>query len=86
MPSKVVALYRALLINANLIPHYNFKSYALRRIKHDFKKNRVVQDPTLISSLYQSGLQQLDMLKRQRIIGQLYPEEQSVLEVKHNMR
>ena len=77
---SVLTLYRHMLKNASLITHYNFRSYAIRRIKHDFREYKGLVDGDRLSAVHQDAFQKLELLKRQRIISQLYPESNSVLE------
>lgn len=57
---------------------YNFRHHALRRIKYGFRQHMGRTDD--ISPIYNDGLRQLEVLKRQAILGKLYPETSSVLE------
>ncbi|CAH0481264.1 unnamed protein product [Peronospora belbahrii] len=49
--SSVLHLYRQMLRNAANFENYNFRSYALRRIKEDFRKNKTLE--TAISTAYE---------------------------------
>ena len=40
MTMAPLTLYRGLLRNAKAIKDYNFRSYAVRRVKTDFKQNK----------------------------------------------
>jgi hypothetical protein len=80
--TSTVRLYRDFLKNANLFTHYNFRSYALRRIKHDFRAHQHITDQAKSLELYKNGQVQLAALKRMGNLSQLYPEADSVLEVK----
>jgi hypothetical protein len=77
--SQVIALYRSFLRHADKIPNYNFKSHAVRRTRMGFVKNRNVEGQELLAQ-YQNGLKQLEIVKRQAIINQLFPDEGSVMQ------
>ena len=85
MPAKnqILSLYHALLKDAKQLTNYNFRSYAVRRIKYDFRKNLLLGDSEA-KSAYKSGLSSQQVLRRQRIISQLYPEDDTVIEVKNS--
>lgn len=77
-PASVRSLYRNLLRNAKQIPNYNFREHAVRKIKYDFNKNKKLEAEALIEQ-YQNGIKELNVVKRQAIIGQLYYENESVV-------
>jgi len=58
---------------------YNFRSFALRRVKAGFKANRALQGEEATAAIL-DGQKQLEMLKRQAVLGQLYPSARSVME------
>ena len=75
----MIALYRNLMKNAIKFTDYNFKAYAVRRIRTGFKENSNLNDKNLINEKYTWGLSQLASLKRQVIVSSLYPETESVM-------
>ncbi|CAM9989287.1 unnamed protein product, partial [Heterosigma akashiwo] len=58
---------------------YNFREYALRRTRDGFRSNQSLQGEEL-SKVYSNGLNQFEIVRRQALIGQLYPSETSVME------
>ncbi|KAL7563755.1 hypothetical protein ACA910_020441 [Epithemia clementina (nom. ined.)] len=72
-------LYRALLRQAKGMKDYNFRMYALRRVKVGFQKNRSLQGEDAAAALA-NGMDQLEMLRRQATLSQLYPSARSVME------
>mmetsp|Transcript_22029 Transcript_22029/g.37457 ORF Transcript_22029/g.37457 Transcript_22029/m.37457 type:complete len:145 (+) Transcript_22029:1090-1524(+) len=72
-------LYRSLVREARKIKDYNFRSYALRRMKAGFVKNRNLQGEEASAAIH-DGKEQLEVLKRQAILSQLYPSARSVME------
>ncbi|KAL4088324.1 hypothetical protein PRIC1_012747 [Phytophthora ramorum] len=82
MSSPVLSLYREMLRHAAQFETYNFRSYALRRVKEDFRKNKSLQTG---SHEQQEALafarQQADVLYRQVVVSKLYPPHiKSVME------
>ncbi len=80
-PSPSVRLFRSLLRESYKIQDYNFRSYALRRTRLGFEKNRGLIEGEELKHELEEGKRQLEMLKRQSQISRLYPESQhSVME------
>lgn len=72
-------LYRNLMREAKKMNDYNFRMYALRRVKTGFKMSRNLQGEEATAAI-RNGEEQLEVLKRQVILGQLYPSGHSVME------
>jgi hypothetical protein len=81
----VLNLYRGLLKNARSWNNYNFKEYIQRRVKEDFASNKLEVDPTRIESLITKAKENLELVKRQGIIQNIYNQDKLVLEVKKDM-
>ena len=79
--TPILHLYSHFLRNSRKIDNYNFRLHAIRRIKYGFKTN-VNAESNRIQQLYDYGLDQLGVVKRQSLISQLYPEAASVVESK----
>ena len=47
-----------------LFQDYNFKSYAVRRIKCGYAENRTLSDKAVIAAEYEKGVKELESLKR----------------------
>jgi DNA-binding response OmpR family regulator len=79
VPSSTLSLYRALLRQGQKMNNYNFKSYALRRTRDGFKadKNLTGEEAEMAR---QYAVEQLQVLSRQAIIGNLYPSDHSVMD------
>lgn len=77
--TNVLKLYKDLLHASRRINNYNFKSYAIRRVKDEFRKYQSLKDSDILSGFYQHGLSQLQLVKRQATISELYPETSSVI-------
>mmetsp|Transcript_15566 Transcript_15566/g.25927 ORF Transcript_15566/g.25927 Transcript_15566/m.25927 type:complete len:80 (+) Transcript_15566:85-324(+) len=79
MTSTALPLLRSLLREARHINDYNFRSYAVRRVKAGFDKNRNLTGEEAAVAM-RDGEEQLQVLKRQVVLGQLYPSSRSVME------
>ncbi|XP_072318226.1 LYR motif-containing protein 4A-like [Eucyclogobius newberryi] len=78
--SQAISLYKMLLRESGKFPSYNYRTYALRRVRDAFRENQTVQDPELIHSLLQEGTRNLQVLQRQVAVGQLYTSQKLVVE------
>lgn len=58
---------------------YNFRAYAIRRVRGGFEMNRNLQEDAAQKAL-KEGKEQLSVLARQSAISRLYPSAQSVME------
>lgn len=75
--TAVVSLYRKMLKDASKFANYNFREHAHRRIAWEFKSNRHITSAEA-EAKYTWGLGQADIVRRQAVISQLYPEQNSV--------
>ncbi|XP_075157153.1 LYR motif-containing protein bcn92 [Haematobia irritans] len=80
------ALYRKLLREAEKLPSYNFRMYAGRKIRDTFRENKTINDFDKIDAQIELARQNLQMLRRQAIIGHLYTAEKLVIENKKTLR
>jgi hypothetical protein len=78
MQKEIFSLYRALIRSSMQFSNYNFRDHARRRIRAGFKANRNIEE-TEKQGKIDFGKNQLDLIKRQSLINQLYPEMQSVI-------
>jgi hypothetical protein len=69
-----ITLYRALLKTSKQIPTYNFREYAIRKVKDSFRQNENTKEFLLDAE------NQLAMLKRQVIVQKLYNPDKLVIE------
>mmetsp|Transcript_41274 Transcript_41274/g.58063 ORF Transcript_41274/g.58063 Transcript_41274/m.58063 type:complete len:82 (-) Transcript_41274:132-377(-) len=79
MTNPPIQLFRSLLREAKKMDNYNFRAYSIRRVKTGFKMNKDLSGNEATSALAE-GHQQLEMLKRQAMLGQLYPSVKSVMQ------
>ncbi|KAG0002354.1 LYR motif-containing protein 4 [Entomortierella chlamydospora] len=80
--TQVLGLYRSLLHHSSRFAAYNFRDYAIRRTRDAFHAAKNETDPEKIEALIHKAQQQLEVVKRQALISQLYSGEKLVLETK----
>lgn len=78
--AQVLDLYRAMLRESKRFSAYNYRTYAIRRIRDAFRENKNVKDPVEIQSLVNKAKKDLGMIQRQVHIGQLYMTNKLVIE------
>ncbi|XP_068437490.1 LYR motif-containing protein 4 [Clinocottus analis] len=78
--AQVISLYRAMLTESKGFPSYNYRTYAVRRVRDAFRANREVEDPKAVERLMVEGQQTLALLKRQASIGKMYEIQKNVVE------
>lgn len=76
---QILQLYRLFLKSAMKFSNYNFKEFAKRKVRYEFRQNQTLADKASIEQKYQYGTQQLEILRRQVLISSLYPEAPSVI-------
>lgn len=77
---EALSLYRNLLRQGSKLASYNFREYALRRTRDAFRENQSVAEPRDVQNLLQRGHKELNVLKRQATISQMYAAERIVVE------
>ncbi|XP_045457732.1 LYR motif-containing protein 4B [Melitaea cinxia] len=78
--SQILSLYKSLLKESHKFANYNFRSYALRRVRDAFKENKSLSDPKSIKKEFEYGKNNLEIIKRQVVIGDMYRTEKLVIE------
>nr|CAH7712872.1 unnamed protein product [Callosobruchus chinensis]CAH7759360.1 unnamed protein product [Callosobruchus chinensis] len=76
----LLKLYKSLMRESQKIPDYNFRNYALRKVRDSFKANSTITDTTLINNEIQEASKNLEIIKRQAAVGQMYSAEKLVIE------
>ncbi|KAF9549005.1 LYR motif-containing protein 4 [Mortierella hygrophila] len=84
--SQVLTLYKDLLHHSSKFAAYNFRDYAVRRTRDAFHAAKNETDPAKIEALIHKGEQQLEVVKRQSLISQLYSGEKLVVENPKNQK
>lgn len=85
--SSLKSLYKSLLRQANQFPQYNFRNYALRKIKYEFSTTlKSLTNPEEINKFVEQERGNLEQLKRMVKVQSLYCPESSklVIESKEN--
>ncbi|KAL5466694.1 hypothetical protein EMCRGX_G030840 [Ephydatia muelleri] len=77
---QVLGLYRRLLRQGKLFKSFNYREYALRRVRDYFKDSKCLKDQKAIEREYQYGLESLEMLQRQTVLNALYSGPALVVE------
>ena len=90
-PSKaaVISLYKQMMKESSKFSSYIYREYALRRVRDAFRENKNVTDPNKINQLIEEARINLQIIKRQVIINDLYKEGKLVIEdqsVKNNIK
>ncbi|RVE49722.1 hypothetical protein evm_005592 [Chilo suppressalis] len=80
---QILSLYKLLMKESQKFPNYNFRNYALRRVRDAFKTNKSLADQKIIKKEYETGKVNLDIIRRQVAIGNMYSTEKLIIENKH---
>ncbi|XP_045045027.2 LYR motif-containing protein 4 isoform X1 [Desmodus rotundus] len=66
--AQVLDLYRAMLRESKHFSAYNYRTYAIRRIRDAFRENKNVKDPVEIQTLVNKAKRDLGMIRRQPVL------------------
>jgi hypothetical protein len=77
---QVIGLYRKMMRTAAQFENYNFREYFLRRTRDSFRQHAAAPDNT---ALVDQALQDLQVLKRQAQISQMFHFDKLVVEKLH---
>ncbi|XP_033495374.1 LYR motif-containing protein 4 [Epinephelus lanceolatus] len=80
--AQVLSLYKMMLIESKKFPSYNYRTYALRRVRDAFRANKKVEDPKTVERLMLEGQQTLALIQRQVSIGKMFETQRIVVENK----
>ncbi|XP_062377435.1 LYR motif-containing protein 4 isoform X2 [Sardina pilchardus] len=78
--AQVLSLYRLLLRESKKFSSYNYRTYAMRRVKDAFKENKNVEDPQNLQRLLNQAWESLALIQRQVSIGKMYEAQKTVVE------
>ncbi|KAG9276729.1 LYR motif-containing protein 4, partial [Astyanax mexicanus] len=81
--AQVLSLYRSLLKESRAFPSYNYRTYALRRVRDAFRENRSVKDPQALELLLNKARDSLAIIQRQVL---LTPAEQEHGHSRHTIQ
>ncbi|XP_054109716.1 LYR motif-containing protein 4 isoform X1 [Callithrix jacchus] len=65
--AQVLDLYRAMLRESKRFSAYNYRTYAVRRIRDAFRENKNVKDPVEIQTLVNKAKRDLGIIRRQSL-------------------
>lgn len=69
---QVLNLYKTMLREAGKFPDFNFRSYALRRVRDGFKEAKTLGDAKAIATQMKEAEKNLEVIKRQATLGRLF--------------
>ncbi|KAM9665207.1 LYR motif-containing protein 4 isoform 2-T2 [Trichechus inunguis] len=84
--AQVLDLYRAMLRESKHFSAYNYRTYAVRRIRDAFRENKNVEDPVEIQILVSKAKRDLEIIRRQVLISQLYSTDKLIIEKQEEPR
>ncbi|XP_023019436.1 LYR motif-containing protein bcn92 [Leptinotarsa decemlineata] len=76
----ILRLYKAMLKESQKIPAYNFRKYAIRRVRDGFRANKYLSNSDALRLKVEEAETNLEVIRRQVIVGQLYTAEKLVIE------
>ena len=76
----MLSLFHQLMKQARNIDNYNFRNYAIRRVRDGFRANKTEQDVEKLERLRKEAQSSLELLKRQALLSHLYHERGNILE------
>ncbi|KAI5297529.1 hypothetical protein KEM55_004555 [Ascosphaera atra] len=79
-PLQTRSLYRSILRESRRFGAYNYREYAKRRARDAFREHQNEHDAKVVEELYQTGVKNLQMMKRQSTISQMFQLENLVVE------
>lgn len=78
--SQAISLMRSMLRESRKFDNYNFRAHAMRRVVGGFRESSKLEGKAA-EDKFKWGEGQLNLLKRQRVISQMFPEEESIMQV-----
>ncbi|XP_064610357.1 LYR motif-containing protein 4-like [Liolophura sinensis] len=75
----VLTLYKSLLRESQKFTGYNYRTYALRRTRDAFKEHKSAP-PEEVESLLRKAQHNLNVIKRQAAVSQMYGDKPVVVE------
>lgn len=78
--TRALRLFRELMRTSSQFSNYNFREYALRRVRLGFREHMGEKDGATVGAMLSEAERQLHMVRRQALISQLYPQQNHVLE------
>ncbi|XP_026465475.1 LYR motif-containing protein 4-like [Ctenocephalides felis] len=77
---EILKLYKMILRESQKISAYNYRMYAIRRVRDAFRENKNLTDKKSIDLQLQFGAKNLEIIKRQALIGNMFDSTKLVIE------
>jgi len=79
-PSRpaLLSLYKQMLRESAKFQDFNFRAWAIRRVRDEFKAGAALQDAQKIQQQFNWANENLNIIKRQTTIGQLFSHNQKL--------
>ncbi|KAH0951047.1 hypothetical protein HN011_011061 [Eciton burchellii] len=81
----ILSLYRSLIRESKKWNLYNYRMYALRKVRYEFKENKGLYDKEKVKQCYEKGEEALALIKRQVIMSSLYSTRPLIIETKNKL-
>ncbi|VDI13667.1 Hypothetical predicted protein [Mytilus galloprovincialis] len=81
--SKALALYKQILQESKKFTSYNYRNYAIRKTRDEFRQNKEVTDPQKLKDLFKKAKDNLEIVQRQVLVGQMYDGGRLVFNLEH---
>ncbi|XP_049882959.1 LYR motif-containing protein 4-like [Pectinophora gossypiella] len=78
--TQILSLYKSLLRESEKFPNYNFRSYAIRRVRDAFKEKKTITDQKQAKKEIEYAKENLAIIQRQTSIGNMFKTEKLVIE------
>ncbi|XP_073487100.1 LYR motif-containing protein 4 isoform X1 [Aquarana catesbeiana] len=78
--TQVLNLYKIMLRESQKFSSYNYRTYAIRRIRDAFREKKNIDDFHEVQTLVYQAKENLDIIRRQTSIGHLYANQKLVIE------
>ncbi|CAF0873201.1 unnamed protein product [Didymodactylos carnosus] len=78
--SPVLIIYKQLIRESQKFTLYSYREYFIRRIRDEFRRNQDLKDRSKIDLLLKKAHSNLEIIRRQVIVGNLYKPQLSVME------
>ena len=78
--SYILTLYKEMLRESQKFSGYNFRNYALRRVKDAFREGKCETDKEKVQGLVKKAEDNLSVIKRQALLSNMYKDKSLVIE------
>ncbi|XP_072267859.1 LYR motif-containing protein 4 [Pyxicephalus adspersus] len=82
--TQVLNLYKTMLRESQKFGSYNYRTYAIRRIRDAFREKKDIDDFHKVQTLVCQAKENLDVIRRQVSIGHLYATQKLIIESSSN--